>query len=152
MLCAELHYGSSDLAKDPNAIAFQIDKAVTCYEDALQKAPDNPQLAAAAQFGLGLCEEELGNFDAAKKIYQEIASNQKYAGTVILPMARDRAADISDYSGKFVFVETSKPAPGTPAAPIGPRIEAVPRQPQPAAAAPNAAPVKQAEPNAAGAN
>jgi tetratricopeptide (TPR) repeat protein len=144
-LRSELHYAGADFAKDPNAIAFQIDKAKSCYEDALQKAGSDPQLAAAAQFGLGLCQEELGNWDEAKKIYDEIAASEKYAGTIILPMARDRAADMSDYKGKFVFVETPKPAPAAPAMPLGPRIQAAPKSQAPAA--PSAAPVKQAQPN-----
>jgi tetratricopeptide (TPR) repeat protein len=134
-LRAELHYRPADFANDPNALKFQVDKAKTCYQQAFEKAGDDRVLAASAQFGLGLCEEEVGNFEEAQKIYHEIIKNEKYAGTVIVPMARDRAADMSDYKGKFVFVETPKPAqrPVAPAMPMGPRIQAAPPKPAPAA-------------------
>lgn len=143
-LRAELHYASADFAADPNALAFQVNKAKSCYQQAFEKAGANPQLAAMAQFGLGLCEEELGNFDEAQKIYQDITANISYAGTVVVPMAKERAADINDYKGKFVFVETPKTpeAPAMPQMPVGPRIENLP----PAAVTP--APAKASETNA----
>jgi tetratricopeptide (TPR) repeat protein len=146
-LRAELHYAATDFAKDPNALEFQINKAKNCYQLAMEKAGSDSLLAAMAQFGLGLCQEELGNFEEAQKIYHEIAMNEKYAGTAVMPMARDRIADMADYKGKFVFVETPKPAI-EPSLPLGPRIEAVPKQQVPAAA-PQPAPAKPAETNSA---
>jgi len=146
-LRAELHYASADFAKDPNALEFQINKAKSCYQQAFEKADGNPQLAALAQFGLGLCQEELGNFEEAQKIYHEIVNNEKYAGTVIVSMARERGVDMADYKGKFVFVETPKPKAATPTAPsmpVGPRIEAVPKAATPT---PAPAPVKPAQAN-----
>jgi tetratricopeptide (TPR) repeat protein len=135
-LRAELHYAGPEFASDPNAMAFQLNKAKKCYQEAVQKAGTNPQLAAMAQFGLGLCAEEVGNFDEAQKIYQDIAANEAYAGTVTVSMARERAADMNDYKGKFVFVEATPQAPPTVEAPIGPRIENLP----PKAVAPTPAP------------
>lgn len=147
-LRAELHYASADFAADPNAMAFQVNKAKTCYQQAFEKAGTNAQLAAMAQFGLGLCAEEMGKAQDAQKIYRDITTNEAYAGTVIVSMARERAADMSDYKGPFVFVEK----PQTPAAsvmpemPAGPRIENLP----PKAVTPTPAPaaVKPAESNA----
>ena len=128
-LRAELHYRLLEFAADPNALAFQVNKAKACYQQAVEKAGDNPQLAAMAQFGLGLCAEEVGNFEEAQKIYHDITANGAYAGTVIVSMARERAVDMTDYKGTFVFVETPKapPAPMMPMTPVGPRIEAAPK-------------------------
>lgn len=147
-LRAELHYASADFAADPNALAFQVNKAKTCYQQAFEKASANPQLAAMAQFGLGLCEEELGNFENARKIYHDILQNENYAAAVIVSMARERAADMNDYKGKFVFVETAQTpvAPMTPEMPAGPRIENLP--PKAATPAPAPAAAKPAETNA----
>jgi hypothetical protein len=143
-LRAELHFGAADFAKDPNALEFQVNKAKTCYRQAIEKASADSELAAMAQFGLGLCEEELSNFEAAQKIYHDIAKNEKYAGMVVLSMARERAADMADYKGPFAFVATPK-APSVqsaPAMPLGPRIENAPPQ------APTAAPAVKSESNA----
>ncbi|MDO8303630.1 MAG: hypothetical protein Q7T18_10350 [Sedimentisphaerales bacterium] len=127
-LRAELHYAPADFAADPNALAFQINKAKNCYQQAFEKTAANPQLAAMAQLGLGLCEEELGNFEGAQKTYHDIAKNENYAGSVIVSMARERAADMNDYKGTFVFVETPKTQPTLmmPTAPVGPRVENLP--------------------------
>jgi tetratricopeptide (TPR) repeat protein len=137
-LRAELHYSPTDFSKDPGALEFQINKAKNCYQQAIEKAADNPDLTAMAQFGLGLCEEELGNFEDAQKIYSDIAKNEKYAGTVTVPMARERIADMADYKGTFAFVEPPR-ASITPSMPLGPRIENLPqvqKAPVPAAAKP----------------
>jgi hypothetical protein len=134
-LRAELHYAPADFAADPNARAFQINKAKKCYQQAVEKAGTNPQLAAMAHFGLGLCAEEGENFEEAQKIYHDIAANEAYAGTVIVSMARERATDMDDYKGRFVFVKTSQ-TPPAPEMPVGPRIENLP----PAAVTPSPAP------------
>ena len=144
-LRAELHYAPAGFAADPNALAFQVNKAKKCYQEASEKAGGNPQLAAMAKFGLGLCAEEVGNFEDAQKIYHDIAVNEAYAGTVTVSMAKERAANMNDYKGKFVFVETPQ-TPLTPEMPVGPRVENLP----PAAVTPAPAPsaVKPAESNA----
>jgi hypothetical protein len=144
---AELHYAPADFAQDPNARAFHINKAKTCYQQALAKVSIDHPLAAMAQFGLGLCAEELGNFDEAQKIYSDIVKNEKYVGTATLPMARERLSDMADYKGTFVFKETPKAPlpPEMPSAPIGPRIENLPPK---AVTPPPAAPAKPAETNA----
>ena len=147
-LRAELHYRSSEFAADPNALAFQINKAKTCYQQAVEKAGGNPQLAAMAQFGLGLCAEEVGNFEEAQKIYHDITANEAFSGTVIVSMARERATDMNDYKGTFVFIETAQTpaAPAMPEMPLGPRVENLP--PKAVTPAPAPATVKPAESNA----
>jgi tetratricopeptide (TPR) repeat protein len=85
----------------------QINRAKAAYTQAMQKAKSNPTLLAAAKFGLGLCVEELGNFEEAGRIYQEIASNEDFAGTVTIVEAKERLNDMSEYQQNVVF----KPAP-----------------------------------------
>ena len=76
---AEIHYRPNEVSRDE--LATQIGKAKDSYQQALDRKPSSPALAAAAQYGLGLCEEELGNFDQAAQIYREVAQKTEYAGT-----------------------------------------------------------------------
>ena len=78
-LRAELHYRRTEPA--PEEVAKQIGQAKESYQQALDRAASVPALAAIANFGLGLCAEELGNFDQAKEIYRALAENADYAGT-----------------------------------------------------------------------
>ena len=55
--------------------ARQITQAQTSYQQALERASSSPALAATAQFGLGLCDEELGNLDKARQTYRAVAEN-----------------------------------------------------------------------------
>jgi len=73
---------------------------------------------AAAEFGLGLCEEELGNFEKAQQIYQIIldkssqSENPDFEGTVAVTQAKHRLDTMADYKQKVIF----KLAPTPPAA------------------------------------
>jgi hypothetical protein len=78
-------------------------------------------LAAAAKFGLGLCSEELGNFEQARQIYSDITANADFEGTVAVVQAKRRLETIADYEQKVVF----KPAP-KPVAPSKPVIQIKP--------------------------
>jgi len=105
---AELHYRLGDVGKAE--LTKQIALAQTSYQTALERASATPALAAKAQFGLGLCEEELGNFDKAREIYQDVASNADYEGTVGKGEAEYRLQTMDDYKAAVVF----KPAPVPP--------------------------------------
>ena len=102
----ELHYrleaGSGQETKT------QIEKTKEIYTKALAKAADNPSLTAAAQFGLGLCEEELGNFDSAKEIYCGIAKNDKFQSTIAAAQAKQRIETLDGYKQKVVFKKAPK--------------------------------------------
>jgi tetratricopeptide (TPR) repeat protein len=104
-LRTELHYRSGEVSREE--LSKQIALAQASYEQALQKAQDVPALAATAQFGLGLCEEELGNVDKAKEIYRAVAENAAYDGTAAKSAAAFRLKTADDYKGMVVF----KPAP-----------------------------------------
>jgi tetratricopeptide (TPR) repeat protein len=104
----ELHYRPAAVSKE--ALTGQINLAKSSYEKAIEKAGGEPTLTAKAKYGLGLCEEELGNFTAAEKIYQEIVGDKNLEGTVGYAEASHRLAIMSDYEKPVTF----KPAPKPP--------------------------------------
>jgi tetratricopeptide (TPR) repeat protein len=106
---AELHYRLGTVAKQD--LVAQINRAKLSYTEAIQKAPSNPSLIGAATFGLGLCEEELGNFDQAAKIYRDITASPDFEGTVAKTAAEHRLETMADYKGKVVFKPSPKPKP-----------------------------------------
>ena len=121
---AELHYRLGDVGKAE--LTKQIALAQTSYQTARERASATPALAAKAQFGLGLCEEELGNFDKAREIYQDVASSADYEGTVGKGEAEYRLQTMDDYKAAVVF----KPAPAPPVPPVpqasGPVLQMTP--------------------------
>lgn len=107
-LRTELHYRPGTVSKQD--LTKQINQAKAAYTEAIQtrlKGTSNPSLTAAAEFGLGLCEEELGNFEKAQQIYQIIAANPDFEGTVANAVAKHRLETMADYKQKVIF----KPAP-----------------------------------------
>jgi len=112
-LRTELHYRPGTVSNED--LTSQINQAKAAYTEAIQtrlKGTSNPSLMAAAEFGLGLCEEELGNFEKAQQIYQIIAANPDFEGTVAVTQAKHRLETMSDYKQKVIF----KPAPSPPVA------------------------------------
>jgi hypothetical protein len=110
-LRAELHYQLTEASRDEQVT--QIGKAQASYQEALDRKPSSPALAGAAHYGLGLCEEELGNFDKAGAIYREIAKKPEYAGTTAQAAAAYRLQIMNDYRTEVVF----QPAPPKPPLP-----------------------------------
>lgn len=97
----ELHYRMGSV--DNQTVSSQIAKAKTAYEEAVEKASDNPSLRAMATFGLGLCEEELKNFDKAKEIYQQIVADPAFGPTITAASARHRLKIMDDYKQLVAF-------------------------------------------------
>ena len=116
-LRTELHYRPGLISGQD--LSDRINQAKTAYTEAVQKSSDNATLKAAAEFGLGLCEEELGNFEGAQKIYQGIIANDEFEGTVSKAAAKYRLETMADYEQKVVF----KPAPAPAAAASQPTIQ-----------------------------
>jgi len=106
----ELHYRMGSV----NAQEFtgRINEAKASYAEALERCSTNPTLTAMAKFGIGLCEEELGNFEGAEQIYRDITASADLQGTVAAAQAKTRLETIADYKQKITF----KPAPKKPAA------------------------------------
>lgn len=115
VLRAELHYRLADISRED--LTRQIGQAQASYQQALARTPSSA-LAAAAHFGLGLCEEELGNFDKAAEICREVAEKPEYVGTAGQAAAAYRLQIMDDYKGKVVF----KPAPPPPAQASQPQV------------------------------
>ncbi|MEN6426465.1 MAG: tetratricopeptide repeat protein [Phycisphaerales bacterium] len=109
-LRAELHLRLADVPRED--LTAQIAKAQASYQQALDRKPSSPTLAAAARFGLGLCEEELGNFDKAAEIYRDVAQKPEYAGTAAQAAAEYRVKIMDDFKTQVAF----KPAPAQPQA------------------------------------
>jgi len=118
-LRAELHYHPGIVSK--RDLTAQINLAKASYSEALQKSSSNPSLRAMAEFGLGLCEEELGNFEQAKQIYHDLAANPHFEGTTTLVQAKQRLETMADYQKKVVFMLPQRPKP-----PVPPRVQPVP--------------------------
>lgn len=87
-------------------IATQIGKAKESYTKAIDvylKRSPNTTLEALAKIGLGLCEEELGNPDGAKKLYQEVATGAAFEGTVPAAAAKQRLVAMNSFTEKLVL-------------------------------------------------
>ena len=107
-LRTELHYRPGTVSKED--LTAQINQAKAGYADAIERSSFNPSLMAKAKFGLGLCEEELGNFAEAEQIYRNIVVNPNFEGTVAAVQAKYRLDTMTDYKQKVVF----KPSPKEP--------------------------------------
>ncbi len=104
-----LHYRQGTVSRAE--LEATINRARTGYREALEKASPNPSLMATARFGLGLCEEELGNFEEAEQIYRELAINTDFEGTTAIAQAKQRLKTMTDYKQKVVFKASPKPKP-----------------------------------------
>jgi tetratricopeptide (TPR) repeat protein len=111
----ELHYRPTVVSKE--TLTNQINLAKASYEKAIYKAGGEPTLTAKAKYALGLCEEELGNFKEAEKIYHQITGDKNLEDTVGYAEARHRLAIMSDYEQPVTF----KPAPKPPE-PVAPTV------------------------------
>jgi tetratricopeptide (TPR) repeat protein len=81
-LRTEIHFRLGPLNQQD--LTTQINLAKDSYNEAIKRAASLPSLLAEAKFGLGLCEEELGNFEAAQKIYQDVATNPDFEQWLII--------------------------------------------------------------------
>ena len=112
LLRTELHYRSGNINKDD--LTTQIERAKNSYNQAIEKNAENPSLTAAAKFGLGLCDEELGNFQQAKQTYNDIIENPGFNGTVAAHQAKQRLEIMDHFQKNLVFKVAKKTAPPEP--------------------------------------
>ncbi|MHC4212774.1 MAG: YfgM family protein [Planctomycetota bacterium] len=134
---SELHYRSTPISAGEKK--QQIDLAKGHYNNALLKGLGSSSLEAMARFGLGLCEEEMGNFTEAERIYTEIISNSDYEYAPALLKAKDRISALEQYQEPVIFersadtgrqIGASLPSRLGPAGPrvpsrVGPRVPQV---------------------------
>jgi hypothetical protein len=124
-LRTELHYRPGSISEQD--LTNQINQAKAAYTEAVQKSSANVSFKATAEFGLGLCEEELSNFQEAQQIYQGIVANAGYEGTVANAAAQHRLDTMDDYRQKVVFKPAPAPAPvQVPGAATQPTIQLQP--------------------------
>jgi len=119
-LRAELHYRPTAVSREN--LTNQITLAKMSYEKAIEKAGGEPSLTAKAKYGLGLCEEELGNFAEARKIYHQIVGGKNLEDTIGYAEARHRLVIMSDYEQPVTF----RPAPQAAAPAAAPVVPPVP--------------------------
>jgi tetratricopeptide (TPR) repeat protein len=81
----------------------QINNAKKNYNQAIEASASIPSLKAIAQYSLGLCEEELGNFDEARKIYEEVIKKEEYEGTAAAYQAKQRLGQMNNYLQPIAF-------------------------------------------------
>ena len=105
----ELHYRMGDVSQQ--VLTEQINQAKISYNKALELSSSNNSLKAIATFGLGLCAEELGNFNEARQIYQDVADNPDFEGTATVIQAKIRLKTMSDYEKNIVFLPAPIPEP-----------------------------------------
>ncbi len=108
-LRTDLHYRAEEV--DADIIGNQVAKARTVYEEALIQAQGNNTLVAMANFGMGMCAEEIGDYTKAAKVYNSIIADADFAGTVLPQQAQYRLDNIEDNKMQFVFVAAPPPKP-----------------------------------------
>lgn len=124
ILRMELHYRLGTVSKqDVEAV---INRAKASYTEATERlsaqgtehgARFYPSLTAMAKLGLGLCEEEIGNFGQAEQIYRDITENASFESTVAAIQAKQRLAATTDYQKKIVFRKSPEPTQAKPGQP-----------------------------------
>lgn len=131
VLRAELHYRLADVGRED--LSKQTGQAQASYQQALERTP-SPALAATAHFGLGLCEEDLGDFDKAAETYREVAGKPEYAGTAAQAAAAYRLQVMDGYKSVVVFKPAPPPQASQPQVTqpqvIGPQVMGPQNQPQ----------------------
>lgn len=108
-LRTELHYRLE--AANKQEVIEQLNRAKTGYAEALGKSTSNPALTAIAKLGIGLCEEELGNFDQARQIYSDITTDISLQGTTGVAQAGVRLETMDDYRQKVFLRRTPTQKP-----------------------------------------
>jgi tetratricopeptide (TPR) repeat protein len=117
----ELHYRSTPVAT--GELKNQIERAKSYYNKALLTL-DNANLEAVARLGLGLCEEEIGNYNGAEQIYRDIIANPEFENTIAVLKAEKRIKTLAQYQRPVVLATTKPTQP-----PIGARIPPRPSTP-----------------------
>ena len=108
-LRADLHYRAGEV--DPDVVENRVKDAREAYEKALVQAQGNNTLVATANFGLGMCAEEIGDYTKAEIIYNAIIEDTAFAGTVLPRQAQARLDNMQDNKMQFVFVAAALPKP-----------------------------------------
>lgn len=125
---AASHYSATPVEAEAEAKDLETAKA-SCLR-AISLIKNDASLLASAKLQLGLCQEGLGEFDEARKTYQELINDAQFAGDAAVGQASMRLAVMDDYRSPVMLA-----AP--PASAVMPMIQASPKAPavQPTVAA-----------------
>ena len=104
---SQLHY--RDQQPDAATIKNQCERAIHICQQAADIAK-SATFKAMAIFSTGLCQEELGDFDSAKKSYNSIIENDTFLSTVSFKQAKLRLDIMDNYKDAVTFL----PAPEQP--------------------------------------
>lgn len=118
-LRADIHYTAAGM--DQSTIEARIEEARNAYQQAITEAAgsiNEKQLVANARIGLGLCHEELGEYDEAAAIYKEIIRDETLKSTVFVKKAQMRLDSLDDNQGMYVFVDAPEPVEEQETAPL----------------------------------
>lgn len=122
-LRSALHYSSDDTEKD--IAAGEIEKARASYNKALAVAGRDVNLAAKAEFGLGLCAEEVADYATSEEIYNKIIANDAYQATIYPTQAQERLEKFEENKQKFVFADVPEVGQTMQGEPVMGSIEVV---------------------------
>ena len=111
ILRSELHLRFGVI--NPQDFANQTNRAKEIYQKVLdtylKRTPD-ASLEAMAKLGLGLCDEDVGNLEQARKIYEEVATGPAYEGTTAAAAAKQRLQKMDFFTRKLVLKNEPAPA------------------------------------------
>jgi len=62
-----------------------------------------------AEYGRGVCLEDMGDYEAARAAYEKISKQPEYKGTVYPARAEIRLQTMGDNSGKVVLAKSEVP-------------------------------------------
>ncbi len=134
-----------DRARDAAEKTALLDTSAEIYEQITREHPKNVSAVGRAQLALATIREEQGRFDDAKKIYDALLADARFADSYVRTRAADSLERLPRISQPIVFAPPPPPPPPveTPLTPTAPTAEpdaaAVP-QPDPDATAPAGAP------------
>lgn len=114
-LRGELQY--RDRPAEADVVRSQINQAMGIYTSAVETAK-TATIIGMARYGQGCCLEDMDKFDQAAAIYTELATDEKYNGTIYKSRAADRLAILPEIRNKVVFVKV-EPKQSPAEAPAG---------------------------------
>ena len=101
MLREQIHFEHGQPTEE--SINDRIETAKAAYNMALENGKANKTLLSVAQYGLGLCAEEQGQFEEAASIYQALISDDVFSGTIGRTSAMHRIESIAHFRSVVTF-------------------------------------------------
>lgn len=107
---------------DPMRRESLLREAVEVYA-AIANAPEVPDsIAAAATYALGTAHESLREFDEARRTYEALGAEERFAGTPFKELAAQRLETLDEVTAKVVFMAGQAPPPQPVVPEMGPEF------------------------------